>query len=226
MFKRKPHADLAIINGMQFRSVDQSAKHYLEMQKKMARFYLNGFLCIVEEQKKNGKLLEIGSGPGYQTVEIIKRFPGAQVTALEPSSDMIKVATAYSQSQGTNNRLTFVKGAVEDNSLIQGLGTFDLIYSTFSLHHWQEPVKAMRNLYGALKTGGVILIYDFERHWLTYYLPIRKGLAESIRASYTPKEIASMLSAIDVKHYHVHRHFPYLSIVLMKGGNHAKSENS
>jgi ubiquinone/menaquinone biosynthesis C-methylase UbiE len=220
MFKRTPHTNLAIITD------DQSAKNYLEMQKKMAQFYLKGFLRILEDQKKNGKFLEIGSGPGYQTVEIIKRFPGAQVTALEPSSDMIKVATAYAQSQGARNRLTFVKGAVEDNGLIQDLGTFDLIYSTFSLHHWLEPIKAMRNLYGALKTGGVILIYDFERHWLTYYLPIKKGIAESIRASYTPKEISSMLSSINVKHYHVQRHFPYVSIVIMKGANHAQSENS
>lgn len=220
MLKRKPHTDLAIITG------DQSAKHYLEMQKKMARFYLQGFLRIVEDQKKNGKFLEIGPGPGYQTVEIAKRFPGAHITALEPSSDMVRVATAYSQSQGIGNRLTCVEGTVEDNGLIQGLGTFDLIYSTFSLHHWKEPVKAMQNLSGALKTGGIILIYDFERHWLTYYLPIKRGIAESIRASYTPKEIELMLSAIDEKPYRVQRHFPYLSIVLMKGGNHAKRENS
>jgi ubiquinone/menaquinone biosynthesis C-methylase UbiE len=170
----------------------------------------------LEEQKKNGKFLEIGSGPGYQTVEIIKRFPGAQITALEPSSDMIKVATAYSLSQGVRNRLTFVEGAVEDNGLIQGLGRFDLIYSTFSLHHWKAPEKAIQNLYGALKTCGVILIYDFERHWLTYYLPIKKGIAESIRASYTPKEIISMLSVIKTKNYHVQKHFPYVSIVIKK----------
>jgi ubiquinone/menaquinone biosynthesis C-methylase UbiE len=221
MLKRIPHTDLAIITG------DQSAQNYLEMQKKMARFYLNGFLRIVEDQKKNGKFLEIGPGPGYQTVEIIRRFPGAQITALEASSDMIKVATTYSQSQeALGNRLTFIKGEVEDTGLIHRLGKFDLVYSTFSLHHWQEPIKAMQNLYGALKKGGIILIYDFERHWLTYYLPIKKGLAESIRASYTPKEIELMLSAINIKHYRVQRHFPYLSIVLMKGGNHAKSENS
>jgi ubiquinone/menaquinone biosynthesis C-methylase UbiE len=220
MLKRTPHTDLAIITG------DQSAKHYLQMQKKMARFYLNGFLRIMEHQKKNGEFLEIGSGPGYQTAEIIRRFPGARVTALEPSSDMIKVATAYAQSQDVRNRLTLVEGSVEDNGLIQVLGTFDMIYSTFSLHHWEDPVKAMRNLYGALKTGGVIVIYDFERHWLTYYLPIKKGIAESIRASYTPKEIASMLSTINVKHYHVQRHFPYISIVIKNGGNHAQSKNS
>jgi hypothetical protein len=44
---------------------------------------------------------------------------------------MIKVATAYSQSQKARNRLTFVEGAVEDNGLIQDLGAFDLIYSHF-----------------------------------------------------------------------------------------------
>ncbi len=130
---------------------------------------------------------------------------------------MIKVATAYSRSQNARNRLTFVEGAVEDNGLIQDLGAFDLIYSTFSLHHWKVPEKALQNLYGALKTGGVILIYDFERHFLTYYLPIKKGIAESIRASYTPKEIVSMLSVIKVKHYHVQRHFPYISISIIKG---------
>jgi ubiquinone/menaquinone biosynthesis C-methylase UbiE len=220
MPKRAPHTDLEIITG------DQSAQQYLEMQKKMAQFYLKGVLRILRDQKKHGKFLEIGPGPGYQTVEIMKRFPDSEITAVEPSSDMINVATAYSQSQGVRNRLKFVEGAVEDNGLIQGLGTFDLIYSTFSLHHWKEPVKAIQNLYGALKTGGKILLYDFERHWLTYYLPIRKGISESIRASYTLKEIISMLSVINIKNYRVQRHFPYISILIKNGGNHAKSKNS
>ncbi len=60
MLKRKPHTDLAIITG------NQSAQNYLEMQKKMARFYLNGFLRIVEDQKRTESSLKSDQGPAIK----------------------------------------------------------------------------------------------------------------------------------------------------------------
>lgn len=210
MPKRIPHTDLEIITGKQ--TTDQ----YLEMQKRMGRFYLSKFLKVLENQNKSGKFLEIGSGPGYQTVHVAKRVTDSEIIALDPSSDMIKVAKSYSLSQDLNDKITFVEGVVEDDVLIRSLGKFDLVYSTFSLHHWKEPVTAIKNLYNALKEDSVILIYDFERHWLTYYLPIKKGIIESIRASYTSKELISMMTSINIKNYKLEKHFPYLSILLWK----------
>jgi predicted O-methyltransferase YrrM len=112
MPKRVPHTDLEIITG------EQTTDQYLEMQKGMGRFYLSKFSSILENQNKTGKFLEIGSSPGYQTVQVAKRVTGSEIIALEPSSDMIKVAKSYSLSQNLNDKITFVEGAVEDNFLI------------------------------------------------------------------------------------------------------------
>lgn len=210
MLRRIPHTDLEIITG------EQTTDQYLEMQKRMSRFYLSKFLSLLENQNKTGKFLEIGSGPGYQTVQVAKRVTGSEIIALEPSSDMIKLAKSYSLSQNFHGKIIFVEGVVEDDVLIKSLGKFDLIYSSFSLHHWKEPVTAIKNLYRALREDGVILIYDFERHWLTYYLPIKRGIMESIRASYTPKELISMMTSMNIKSYTLEKYFPYLAILLRK----------
>ncbi|VVB63717.1 Ubiquinone/menaquinone biosynthesis C-methyltransferase UbiE [uncultured archaeon] len=175
----------------------QTAEEYLAMQQKLGRFYLRNFLKILGNQNKAGNFLEIGCGPGYQTAKVAEHNQKCRIQALEPSSDMIAIARSYMERRGLSDRVRFTVGSVEDESLVRSLGEFDLIYSTFSLHHWKDPIKAISNLYRVLKPEGVLLIYDFESHWFTYYLPVgRKGITESIRASYTPKEISSMIAGL------------------------------
>lgn len=211
MFKRVAHTDLQVIQGK------QTAEEYLAMQEKLGKFYLKKFLAILDDQKRTGDFLEIGSGPGYQTARVAERNRESRIKALEPSSDMIAIARSYLDSQGCGDRVEFIEGSVEDEGLFARLGAFDLIYSTFSLHHWHDPIKAIRNLHHALKTDGVLLLYDFERHWLTYYRPVgRKGISESIKASYTRREISSMISGLGIGRFEVQRHFPYLCISIEK----------
>lgn len=206
MLTRTPHTDLQVITGA------ETTENYLEMQKKQGRFYLAKFLTLLEQQNKTGKYLEIGSGPGYQTVQVANRLKNSMIVALEPSIDMIKVAREFAHANKMNGRINFVQGLVEDDVFIASLGRFDLIYSTFSLHHWQEPAKAFANLYQALKPGGVMVIYDFVRHWSTYYLPLPKGLKESLRAAWTPAELVKMLDSIPVKNYELKTSLPCLTV--------------
>lgn len=210
MPKRIPHSDLEVITGQ------QTSEDYLEMQKRLGKFYLRGFLNLLLQQKKTGHFLEVGCGPGYQTAEVAKAIPEADITAIEPSADMLAVAKAYIEQQGLSHRVRLVQGSVENKALIEDLGRFDLVYSTFSLHHWKDPVKGIQHLYQALNDTGVLLIYDFERHWLTYYLPIKRGIVESIRASYTPGELSAMIAGWDIGRHAVRRHFPYLSLLITK----------
>ena len=212
MPKRNPHIESEVITGK------QQAEEYLEMQKRLGRFYLKQFLRILNSQEKTGDFLEIGSGPGYQTVQVAECIQDAKIQALGPSSDMINIARSYIEQKGLGCRVNFVEGSVEDEHLVESLGRFDLIYSSFSFHHWKNPTRAIQNLYQVLKDKGVLFIYDFERHWLTYHnIPlVRKGISESIRASYTPKEIFSMISGLNIRNFQVQRHFPYLSAIITK----------
>ena len=83
MPQRVPHSDLEVITGQ------QTTEEYLEMQKRLGKFYLRGFLNLLLQQKKTGHFLEVGSGPGYQTAEVAKAIPEADITAIEPSADML-----------------------------------------------------------------------------------------------------------------------------------------
>jgi ubiquinone/menaquinone biosynthesis C-methylase UbiE len=190
------------------------------MQQKLGRFYLKHFLKILAGQQKSGRFLEIGCGPGYQTARVADNHPESRIQALEPSAEMIAIAKSYLKQQGLANRVGFTQGTAEDEKTVGSLGQFDLIYSTFSLHHWKDPVRAIRNLHDALGDEGVLLIHDFERHWLTYYFPVRRrGLAESLRASFTAHEIATIAdqAGLNRECYHIQRHFPYLSVIAHKG---------
>lgn len=211
MPRRILHTDLEVITG------EKTTEDYLKMQKRIGRFYLKRFLRLLADQKKAGRFLEVGPGPGYQTAKVAERNPESEIVAVEASADMIAVAQSYIKKRGLSDRVRFVEGVVENEDLIKDLGKFDLIYSSFSLHHWKNPVKAFQNLYRALKDDGVFLIYDLERHWLTYYLPIGRGIAESIRSSYTPKELSAMMAELNIQNYQVQRYFPYLSILVRKG---------
>jgi SAM-dependent methyltransferase len=211
MPKRIPHTDLEVLTGT------ETAEDYLAMQRRLGRFYLNRFRKILGGLGKSGRFLEIGPGPGYQTAIIAEDYPEAETVGLEPSPDMVHIATAYIADKGLSERVRFVEGVVEDDALVAGLGTFDLIYSTFSLHHWTDPARALRNLYGALASGGAMLIFDFERRWLTYYLmPGPRGMRESIKAAFTRQEIEAMLAELDAATFALERHFPYMAAVARK----------
>ncbi|MGD9161776.1 MAG: class I SAM-dependent methyltransferase [Desulfobacteraceae bacterium] len=210
MPKRIPHTDLEIITG------EQTTQDYLKMQKKFGKFYFRDFFSRFDQIKKTGRFLEIGPGPGYQTCLVSKRYNPEKIIGLEYSPDMIKVAEEYTHDQRLDSKVTFVKGAVEDTELIKGLGTFDVVYSTFSLHHWTNPSTGIRNLYNCLNENGVIYIYDFFRGGIFYYLKIKRGIWESIRASYRPEEIADMLKRLDINNYSLEKKGLYMAFIIRK----------
>ena len=127
---------------------------------------------------------------------------------------MARIATTYIAGKGLNERVRFVEGVVEDDAFVADLGTFDFAYSTFSLHHWTDAPRALTNLYGALARGAPMLIFDFERRWLTYYLmPGPRGMRESIKAAYTRQELAEMFKAAGIKDFTIERYFPFMAAV-------------
>lgn len=210
MAKRISHTDSKVITG------NEKAKDYLRMQKKLGRFYLKNFMNILLDFHKKDSLLEIGPGPGYQTCFISQKIPDATIKALEYSPDMVSIAKKYAQTQGVDHKIDFIHGSVEDENLLEELGKFDLIYSTFSLHHWTDPKKSIANLYKVLKDNGIMYIYDFKRGGLFYYLSIFKGIWESIRASYIPEEIENIMKDLNIKNYEIKSKYPYMWLIVKK----------
>ena len=109
----------------------------------------------VIEKMGSGTIVDLGSGPGYLSIEIAKRTPGIQVYGIDLSRQMVRIARRHARGV-ENAQFKFGNAAdlpFEDNSI-------DLIVSTGSLHHWKTPAMVFDECYRVLKIGREAWIYD------------------------------------------------------------------
>jgi ubiquinone/menaquinone biosynthesis C-methylase UbiE len=102
-------------------------------------------------------VLDIGTGPAVLLMELAKRRPDLSLTGVDLSVDMVAAASRNLRPYG--DRASVRVGDV--TSLPFPDGSFDVIVSSLSLHHWDEPRAAVPELARVLRPGGQVIIYDF-----------------------------------------------------------------
>jgi 2-polyprenyl-3-methyl-5-hydroxy-6-metoxy-1,4-benzoquinol methylase len=202
MTNRIPHKNEVIQEAQQVADYVQSHENRMEN-------HYSAFLTEFDHLGVTGRYLEIGSGPGFLAVYLARKYPDAHITAVEPSAEMISFSTSHAQDKGVADRVRFVRGSVDDSRFMEDLGQFDLVYSTFSLHHWENPRTAWRYLLKRVKKNGTLFVHDLKRVAWLYYLPVKNGLFESIRAAYKPDEIRDMLKGMGFRNPVIKTPFPY-----------------
>lgn len=114
----------------------------------------------VVEKIQAGRVLDIGTGPGRLPVLIANERPLLQVTGVDLSLDMVKIATQEAQRRGLKN-IAFRLGSASELPFPDR--EFDLVISTLSFHHWKQPEKALDEIYRVLREGGEAWVYDIPR---------------------------------------------------------------
>ncbi|MBN2152944.1 MAG: class I SAM-dependent methyltransferase [Candidatus Lokiarchaeota archaeon] len=203
-----------------------SMEQYSEKMKKMlGGEYMEMVRRIVDEinPPEGARLLEIGPGPAWITVWLAKERPDLKIDGLEASEDMIRVATRNALDAGVGSRIRFIHGFVESMDSLEG-ATYDLVYSHESMHHWADPVAALREISRVLRPGGQVLIEDSRRDIgpgaslvVNLLGPLVAGKwvrhwKASIAASYTPAEVEAMVEATGRVDWRVLAGFMGLSI--------------
>jgi SAM-dependent methyltransferase len=100
------------------------------------------------------KVCDFGCGKGEILSEIAKRTSGLDLYGID-FFDRYKIETP------TETEVNFIDKESEEFKAIETTPTFDLIFSTYAMHHFSQPVSELQRLYKMLKPNGLIMIFDF-----------------------------------------------------------------
>jgi ubiquinone/menaquinone biosynthesis C-methylase UbiE len=104
-------------------------------------------------------VLDVGTGPGRLARQIAASCPTVTVQGVDLSQEMITSATSTTRLEGLEN----VRFQVADvTSLPFADGSVDLVVSTISLHHWDDPDAGLREIARVLAPARRAWIYDFR----------------------------------------------------------------
>ncbi len=141
-------------------------------------------------------ILDVGTGKGAFIHDLERIFPGAAITAIDPSIDSIDVARGYFP------KVTFFAMGAEDIRFADE--TFDVVTMSKALHHLQKIKKGLKEIRRTVKPDGFIIIKEPVSDGLTpaqevnkMYHHFRSAIdrltGEYHRNTFTRKAILQML---------------------------------
>ncbi|HGY3718970.1 TPA: class I SAM-dependent methyltransferase [Citrobacter gillenii] len=100
-------------------------------------------------------VLDMGCGAGHASFTAAQHVK--QVVAYDLSAQMLDVVVQAAKEKGLDNIATR-QGYAE--SLPFEDGSFDVVISRYSAHHWHDVGRALREVNRVLKPGGVVIVMD------------------------------------------------------------------
>ena len=135
--------------------------------------------------------VDLGCGGGRNAGELLKKYPAAQVTAVDYSALCVEKAKAYNRAMIAAGRCTVLQGNVADLAL--PAESFDLATAFETVYFWPGLQKCFAEAAKVLKLGGYFLICnesDGTDPTGTKFETIIDGMK-----SYTAQEIEAALKA-------------------------------
>lgn len=113
--------------------------------------FKNELKRIAREFRENGSVLDIGSGTGILSTFIASERRDLRISLLDPAPGMLKYAP---------QSMTKVIGVAE--SLPFANDFFDAVLVGDALHHFNEPVRAMREISRVIRSAGFLIIFEID----------------------------------------------------------------
>ncbi|MCK9592025.1 MAG: class I SAM-dependent methyltransferase [Methanoregula sp.] len=135
--------------------------------------YYGAAVWAAESPENTPAILDIGAGTGLLSALMLQKFPGATLTLLDISENML--AVARQRFSGRKN----IRYIVNDYSRAELEGPYDIVCSALSIHHLanEDKFKLFEKIYSALKPGGMFINADqadgetlyFRQRYLDYW---------------------------------------------------------
>ena len=112
-------------------------------------------------------ILEVGSGTGYNLLNLARKFPKAQLTGIDVSKDMIRIAGQSLKNY--SQRVNLIEAPYSLGS-DRFSGQMDIILFSYSLTminpQWEDLISQAHH---DLKPGGMIAVTDFHNSRFSWF---------------------------------------------------------
>jgi len=149
---------------------------------------------------KGKKVLEIGCGIGTDTVNFARA--GALITAVDVSSESLKVAKKRARVFNLQNMIIFYQANAEKLSQYVPIKQYDLVYSFGVIHHTPHPEKVISEIKKFMHQKTVLKIMIYHRYsWKTLWILLKYGKGafwklDELLAHYSEAEIGSPVTYV------------------------------
>lgn len=204
------------------------------LYEKATRLVIKSYYTRVAEEIlsafNKGLFLDLGTGPGYLPLEMVKRSPELRIIGVDLSRALVRMARANALRTGCAGRVHFEVGNAAN--LRFRSESFDWVVSTGMLHVLRDPASVLRECWRVLKPGQEAWIYDparvssqvnvaewkaslnsFERH-MYRFLPLFARLNPP--RSYTREQVEEWVGRTSFKNYSIEEHGEEIKIRLRK----------
>jgi ubiquinone/menaquinone biosynthesis C-methylase UbiE len=144
----------------------------VEARKYLVEPHIPGF---VEFERWEGKrVLEVGCGIGTDSINFARA--GAELTAVELSSESLRIAEQRADVMGVADRIQFVQANAEELTATLTDEEYDLVYSFGVIHHTPRPERALAEMRSLAAPGGTLKLMIYHRlSWKVFWIVAGQG---------------------------------------------------
>jgi tRNA (cmo5U34)-methyltransferase len=138
---------------------DQVAKEYDEQRKQLIPCFHDFYGVAtnwVKLSEPQAKVLDLGAGTGLFSAYILQKYPDADLTLVDMSEEMLKLAQQRFKSEAK------VRIVAADYTAYRFEERYDAVISSLSIHHLthKDKRRLFHRVHGLLKDGGVFVNAD------------------------------------------------------------------
>lgn len=162
----------------------------------------------------NGRLVDLGCGPGDITIRLARALPGWKLTGLDAGPNMLRRAQERLALEPVQRAVCFQLSRLPDPSL--AAGGWDAVVSNSLLHHLPDPQALWSTVRQVGATGAAVQVMDLTRpdseqaarKLVDRYAAdapdiLREDFYNSLLAAYTAAEVSAQLEAAGLERLEV-----------------------
>ncbi|MET7459473.1 class I SAM-dependent methyltransferase [Nonomuraea sp. NPDC005501] len=146
----------------------------LDLDAELLGPYLDEVTAWVARHAPDGPrtVADLGAGTGTGTLALARRFPKADVVAVDKSAPMLERVLAKARGHEAADRVRAVRADLD--VAWPGIGALDVAWAASSLHEVADPDRLIRDVHAALNPGGLLAVVEMDD--LPRFLPDDLGL--------------------------------------------------